>query len=55
MKFFVNQNRLPRAFRIPTIFATLGLGSALAIIGATENFPTKNTADKKTLALQTVN
>ena len=49
----MNQNRLPRAFRMPLIFATLGLGSTLAIIAATENVPAANTVKRDAPTLQT--
>ena len=53
MRFLMNQNCLPRAFRMPLIFATLGLGSTLAIIAATENVPAANTVKQNAPTLQT--
>ena len=53
MKLIVNQSRLLRVFGKPTIFTTLGFGSALAIIAATENIPAANTVKQKAPALQT--
>ena len=53
MKLIVNQSHLLRVFGISTIFATLGLGSALAIIAATEHVPFENIVKQKAPALQT--